>query len=660
MFNKNAKWITNGEFCLLEPQNVFHKELDDIKLSHDKAPKNRHILFRKKVDLPEFANAVVRISADDYYKLYINGVYVAQGPAPGYPFHYYYNEIDVSKYLVKGENTIAVHTYYQGLINRVWVSGDYRHGLVFDFEADGKNICVSDESWKCAVHTGFTACGIIGYDTAFAERFDAGSPEYGFELPEFDDSNWENAKIRKVNDVTLYPQPTKLLDCYDVKPEIVRKTPQGYFIDFGFEAVGYLKFSATGKKGDKIIMHFSEELDADAGVRYDMRCNCKYEEEFVLSGREKDTLSQYDYKAFRYVELVVPDGVSVDESSVAFTVRHYPFNLAKKYTGNNKRLNDIFNLCADTIKYGVQECFVDCPTREKGQYLGDVTIAGIASAVLTDDVSMMKKALENYAQSSFICKGIMTVAPASLMQEIADYSMQFPFQVLWLYKKTGDIEFLKQMYPFVLGVYEYFNKYRNDRGLLESVKEKWNLVDWPANLRDDYDFDLSRPVSDGCHNVVNAFYCAMLKDIDEIRKALSIEPLGITDSTVRSYVEAFYDEKQKLFVDSIGSQHASYHSNVMALYAGIIVDEENKRNMVKLISEKRLTCAGVYMAFFTCHALKKIGEQKLMEDLLADDGAWANMLSEGATTCFEAWGKDQKWNTSLFHPWATAPAIFLD
>lgn len=97
----------------------------------------------------------------------------------------------------------------------------------------------------------------------------------------------------------------------------------------------------------------------------------------------------------------------------------------------------------------------------------------------------------------------------------------------------------------------------------------------------------------------------MLKDIDEIRKSLSIEPLGITDSTMRSYVEAFYDEKQKLFVDSIGSQHASYHSNVMALYAGIIVDEENKQNMLKLISEKRLTCAGVYMAFFTCHALKK-------------------------------------------------------
>lgn len=48
MFNKNAKWITNGEFCLLEPQNVFHKELDDIKLSHDKAPKTGIFFSEKK------------------------------------------------------------------------------------------------------------------------------------------------------------------------------------------------------------------------------------------------------------------------------------------------------------------------------------------------------------------------------------------------------------------------------------------------------------------------------------------------------------------------------------------------------------------------------------------------------------------------------------
>ena len=35
------------------------------------------------------------------------------------------------------------------------------------------------------------------------------------------------------------------------------------------------------------------------------------------------------------------------------------------------------------------------------------------------------------------------------------------------------------------------------------------------------------------------------------------------------------------------------------------------------------------------------------------------MLHEGATACFEAWGKDQKWNTSLCHPWASAPISIL-
>lgn len=35
------------------------------------------------------------------------------------------------------------------------------------------------------------------------------------------------------------------------------------------------------------------------------------------------------------------------------------------------------------------------------------------------------------------------------------------------------------------------------------------------------------------------------------------------------------------------------------------------------------------------------------------------MIKEGATTCYEVWGKNQKWNTSLFHPWSTAPVAVL-
>lgn len=35
------------------------------------------------------------------------------------------------------------------------------------------------------------------------------------------------------------------------------------------------------------------------------------------------------------------------------------------------------------------------------------------------------------------------------------------------------------------------------------------------------------------------------------------------------------------------------------------------------------------------------------------------MLREGATTTFEGWGKETKWNTSLFHLTVSYAAVFL-
>jgi len=67
-----------------------------------------------------------------------------------------------------------------------------------------------------------------------------------------------------------------------------------------------------------------------------------------------------------------------------------------------------------------------------------------------------------------------------------------------------------------------------------------------------------------------------------------------------------------------------------------------------------------YFAYFVLLALEKEQEYDLMRELICDKGSWLNMISEGATTCFEAWGKDQKWNTSLFHPWLSYPVIFAD
>ena len=67
------------------------------------------------------------------------------------------------------------------------------------------------------------------------------------------------------------------------------------------------------------------------------------------------------------------------------------------------------------------------------------------------------------------------------------------------------------------------------------------------------------------------------------------------------------------------------------------------------------------MSYYVLKALCKMGryEEALSLILSEDERSWLNMISEGATTCFEAWGKEQKHNTSLCHPWASSPIIIL-
>ena len=650
-----GKFICHKDFENLKPIDVFHKELSPNQTEkHAESLYNRHTLFRKKVVLEKASKAILKITADDYFKLYINGVYVTQGPPPSYPNHYYFMEIDVTPFLKEGVNTFAVHNYYQGLINRVWVSGDLRSMFWCELYLDGKVALVSDESWLTATHTGYSSCGIIGYETAFAERYDSSAKEVGFEKELFDDSQWKPASIYKQTDYILQKSPIQPLSVYLKKPIYTERKGEVLFVDFGQEMVGYLRAKAKGKQGDKVLLRFGEELNPDGSVRFDMRCNCRYEEEWILLGKE-DVLDQFDYKAFRYCEIMIPEGASVRD--VEMQVRHYPYEKKAVYETDNEQLRKVLQLCENTIKYGTQEVFVDCPTREKGQYLGDVCVSGRAQCVLTGDTTLIKKSIIDFCGSAFICKGVMAVSTSSFMQEIADYSLLLPALVLWVYKRDNDKDFLRLTFPYITGVYEYFMQYSQEDGLIEGVKEKWNLVDWPDNLRDGYNFPLTKPIGYGKHNVLNAFWIGFLKAYQDICEILG-EAVNIAiDNVEKSFINAFYNKETGLYCDSTQKTHSAVHSNVLPLLFDIGMSETKERKIVEYICQKKLTSMGVYMAYFTLAALMKHGEREKAELLATDKGAWLNMLEEGATTTFEAWGKNQKWNTSLFHPWATAPLI---
>ena len=659
----NGEWITTPEFENKPKLNIFHREVNKqrrdeiLKLSTDL--QNRHILFRKDFTISSLPKTTkLFFTADDYAKIYINGEFVAQGPAAGYPQYYFYHEIDISKFLKKGKNTIAVHTYYQGLINRVWVSGDYRHGFLADIVADNKLILKTDTSWKYAIHTAFSdAKHKIGYHTQFSERYNASSNEVDFQKPNFNDSQWQNARAVANPDYALAPSPLPVLQIENIKPTIVKQISKNkIFIDFGGMYVGYFLMSAKGKKGDEIQMCFAQELNDDGSVRYKLRANCDYREYFVLSGKT-DTLNQFDSKSFRYVELNLPENsdVKIDENSIKLIARHMPFELkAKNKYANNPKAKQVWDLCVRSLQYGTQEQIQDCMEREKGYYLGDGTYTILTYALLTKNYAPMRKLIDDFLRTSFIDGGLVTCANCSFMQEIAEYPLYMYLLLPVLAERPQDREFVRARLPQFKAVLDHYKKtYGQKNGLLANL-DKWCVVEWPKNWRDGYDYK-----NEDMHNVMNAWYIGAIRAYNKTARILGEEQYQGEKQLTQAFYDTFYDAEKKLFKDGATSDHISFPGNVYPYFMGLYPNEECRKNILEMIKRDRLTKVMLFASFPTLAALQRDGENELMFSLLTDDKTWLNMIKDGATATFEGWHKSAKWNTSLFHLALTYAAAFM-
>ena len=652
-----GEWITDGGFAELAPRNVFHRQLEKISLSAD-PNLNSHILFRGKFTLEALPRvAKIYITADDYYKLYINGRFVTQGPAPGYHTSYNYNTVDLSEYLAEGENTVAVHTYYQGLINRVWQSGDFRHGLLFDFVCDGVTVLKSDESILTRRHSGYTEAGRSGYDTQIMERYDSRAEEVGFERPDFDDSGWETASVRRYCDYRLKAQDVPMLTFERIEPASVERRGNILFADFGSSYVGLPVIRAKGRSGQVVYLRMGAELNGDGSVRYELRCNCDYREEWVLSGGE-DLLSQFDYKAFRYLEI---EG-DAEILELYLSARHYPATLRARLDPTlaaDPEAVRIWELCTRSLIWGVQETIQDCTDREKGFYLGDGCYTAFAHMLITGDDRMTRKLIDDAFASSFITEGLVTCMSCSFMQEIAEYPLILPDLLLWHYRFTGDGDYLRSNITKMRRVLDFYRDSYEKDGLLCDL-DRWCVVEWPKNFRDGYAVDVTEgQICTEAHISINAYYWHAVDTVNRLSELAGLPDYRDAEPLRQAIIDKFYDTGTHLFVDGEEHRHISLAGNAFPYAFGLLPDSEFEDGFMRLFRSKGPSSTSFFITFPLLFRFAKDGRFGEVYSYILDSGTWKRMLREGATVTFEGWGKDVKWNTSLFHLTMSAAAIFM-
>ena len=81
-----GKWICPPEFAEYIPRNDYHKEVEPALYQQtNEDPYNKHYIFKRTFTLRKSdGKYLLRISADDYGKYYVNGSFIGQGPTPGY------------------------------------------------------------------------------------------------------------------------------------------------------------------------------------------------------------------------------------------------------------------------------------------------------------------------------------------------------------------------------------------------------------------------------------------------------------------------------------------------------------------------------------------------------------------------------------------------
>ena len=155
---------------------------------------NCYTLFRKSFTLDAIpGKARVFVTADQSYRLYLNGRYVCGGPARGFQSHWPFDEIDIRPWLKKGKNIIAVRAHHPGCGTFSYISEDTA-GLLLALQA-GKTLVVTDETWKARRQTEVRKDVVpLAAQMSYQEQIDLREEPVGWTGASYDDSAWKHPK----------------------------------------------------------------------------------------------------------------------------------------------------------------------------------------------------------------------------------------------------------------------------------------------------------------------------------------------------------------------------------------------------------------------------------------------------------------------------------
>ncbi len=592
----------------------------------------------------------------------------------------------------------------------------------------------SDETWRWLKANAWrqdTKAGAVGFE----EVFDARVAPKGWSQAEFDDSDWQNVRALEFPALNLttpsrpFPHmlPRAIADLFEKEllpgallfagevestesdspseqaagDSLVQTSAEridnaeapllggeatiapgkrDFALVFDFEdtVAGYPRLDFTASAGTIIDIAYSERLrdghpeppaPGPVSSPYAHRCVAR-------EGRQ--IWEKFEWIGFRYLQLTIRKQTGpVVLHKVSLNETGYLVEERGTFECSDELLNRIWQAGAKTVRRCMHDGYEDCPSREQRQWLGDLYTESLTNYAAFGDTRLVAQALRQAAQAQRPDGMVPMAVPGDLAVRqgfaIPDWGLYWILSLGKYVEYTGDLTPAAEVFPAVLRLLDWFDRFVDEDGLLDKLPE-WNFIDWA---------DVDRR---GECTAMNALYHRTLQVAGELARRLEMPRIAAdlakrAESIAAAINIHLWDEHAGVYVDSRlngqQSHRISQQSNAIVVAYGIAPRERWDRIFATVLDAARLVVTPTGMVglapeaassfneeqdivsaqpFFSHHLHRALVAAGRHDDLLKNiRSRWGEMLAGGVTTIWEVWDP----NESKCHGWSTTPTFDL-
>ncbi len=540
---------------------------------------------------------------------------------------------DITDFVNKGENVIGVLVgggYFHQFDRRAEGLMDYGNIRLCYQIQNADNTFISDENVRYQQ-------GFIKYSSLFyGEKHDYNGFDYNWNTVNAKNENWLTPMLCEgMENIAYYKQfsyADKVAKTY--KPVKIKDFGDYSVYDTGITTTGYPVIKCSDK-GETVKIKFAENLNEDKTLNY---VSAGYEnqianDEFITDGITELLHPYLLWHGFRYF---------------ALTNNAEPVEVKEIYTGapvtsdfecSDATVNWLYNTYIHTQLCNTHSSVVtDCPHRERLGYTGDGQLCALAGMLTID----MKDTYKKWIYDIFDCQDKTT----GHVQHTAPFGGGGGGPIGWggailtvpyyYFKQYGDIEFLKECYPYMKKFTDYIES-RCEHGIIVREEDKgWCLGDWCAPEK----IQIPEPF------VNTTMYVSQLEMLAELESVLAIdnsEAKNLAQFHRESLLKAYPCDSEGSFLDGIQGADA------FAVDCGIGTDLtiETLKSKYALLG---MYDTGIFGTYILNGVLFKIGAGELAFELLSNkkDVSFEYMRKNGATTLWENWNGEASHNHPMF------------